>query len=107
MKKLEFRKLIREEIKKVLKEATEQVYGLRLGAAKMYGFDFGELVDEANEYNFSKFDGGEDGEGGADYSWNFERGDDFPESITIKNPAMLNDPKVKDFLFDQLGVKKV
>ena len=106
MKKLELTKLIREEIRKVLKEEMEQVYAIPMNMARVYQFDYAELIDDSNKYNFSKFDGGEDGEG-KDYSWNIARGDDFPESITIKNPAMLNDPQIKDFLFNSLGVKKV
>ena len=92
MKKSELRKLIQEEVRKVLKE-NQNVFVIGDNMAQTFSMDLEELQDEIdNEYNFAKY------KEGIDYEWSIGRGDDFPNAITIKNTKMLQDPKVKEFL---------
>ena len=97
MKISEFRKLIREEVRKVIAENQDNIVSIGDNAARTYGMDMEELQNNVeDEYNFAKY------REGIDYEWNTARGDDFPHAITIKNVSMMSDPKVKKFL-DWIG----
>jgi len=101
MKLSQFRKLIREEVRKVVNESQDKIIGIGDSAARAYGMDMEELQNDVeDEYNFAKY------REGIDYEWNIARGDDFPHAITIKNASMISDPKVKEFL-DWIGESRV
>ena len=89
MKKLELKKLIREEIRKVLKEGRTFIIGS--DTARMYDYDEEELDSElqsvAPQYKKD-----------VDYKYITAMGDDFPNAIEIKNGRMIADKEIESML---------
>jgi hypothetical protein len=101
MKKSELRNLIREEIRKVIKESSENTFEIN---PDLFRYDMEDLEDEAKDY-LSKYDGGIVGydgydsvDTGKDYQWAIAMGDDFPHAIIVKSPALLQDKRAMDFI---------
>ena len=94
MKQSELRKLIREEVKKALKEVdASNVYPIHMRIAKLFSMDIEDLQEECDtEYGLNKYS--QD----MDYKWIMERGDDFPNAIQIINKRMLSDAGIMDML---------
>ena len=94
MKVSELKNLIREEVRKVLKEAvTDNVYPIHMRIAKIFNMDMYDLQETCDdEYSLSKYTLNKD------YKWNIARGDDFPDSMVIMNQSMLSDPEIKMLL---------
>lgn len=93
MKQSELRKIIREEVQKVLSEENTTIFPVNMKIAKRFGMDIEELQDDCeSRYNLGKY------EEGTDYNWSFERGDDFPNGIEVINKSMVADPKIKELI---------
>jgi hypothetical protein len=91
---------------KMMKENKGGVKTFTIGndAYKTYGYDIDALEDDAKEYlgtydgGIKGYDGDESVDTGADYQWAIARGDDFPNAIIVKNPAILKDEAAMGFI---------
>lgn len=64
----------------------EKIVPIHPSHMQAFDFDVDEMAKEAFLDRYQD---------GVDYEWAYERGDDFPHAIIIKNPKLLQDPNVK------------